>query len=514
MLKFAVLTSTFTKTENFEGALFSRLGFKLKQFLFPFGKQDSRINLFNQDRTDNKRYDYCNFFTTEAFLNQSICQLISIYAPNYPDDDTGVNLRGLPQYYNGYVGLQTFALNVESYKVRALNLPNRLINSYYQIITNLPTTTYISRNNFTNVSSYCFKQYKTGNFFFSYASDQVATATEDFVLSTIQTEIRNNNGILAPNLGENNTIFYKITYPQTLNMPESNISLSKSDETLVRLNANVKDMTSVLSGKKNIKIGQNAQKVINSIAIQNRIREQIFAPPIPNPPLVGFNVIADQPAEFVNTNFDGSETVTVMEPIGAETKESEKLPDFTDTQPDIPVSDIPYTPATTKEQQEKNKRKAEILISRYENELQKLQLDEGDKDYRDFLRDQGRPLRGRVPKYTVSDRKRLIQDYINELELVSIEGSEIPSFKSIEQKAIEDGYIEPYESGAATASYTLQQNPILAESAAAYVSAPIVKGRPEEPTVQAIKGQPLPAAEPGLKQPIQEDEGPAEATAE
>lgn len=456
----------FTQTQNYEGALFSRLGFKLKQFLFPFGSQDKRINLFFQDNTGDNRDNYCNFFTTEGFLNQSISQLISIYGPNFPDDDQTINLRGLPQYFNGYVGLQTFALNVESFKIRALNLPNRLINSYYQIITNLPTTTYISRNNMLNVSSYCFKQYKTGNFFFSYASDQQATATEDFVLSTIHTEIRNNQGVLAPNLGKNNTVFYKITYPQNLNMPNPGSTLNPTEESLIRLNANIKDMSTILTKKnKNIKIGMNAQKIINEIAAQNKIQQQVFAPPIPNAPLVGLDIIPDQPAVFNLQNADGSTNVDIMEPIGAEQKEPEERPVFGDPLPDIPAGEILTDPATSRQDAEINKKLAEKLIKKYEKKLDVLREDDEDKSYKDFLREQGIRFRGKVPKYTIEDRKMILSDYISQLEEVSMFGGKLPTIEQVEQTLVEDGTIEEfsyytgpsYESGAAAAMPVEQQ---------------------------------------------------------
>ena len=310
----------FINTVNYDGCLFDRLGFRLNQFLFTYGSQESRMNLFFQNDVNENRRNYCSFFTTEGFLNQSINQLINIYSSNQPDNVTGVdavNLRGLPQYQNGYVGLSQYALNVESFKVRALSLPARLVNSYYHIVTTLPTTSYIANNNFLNVGCYVFKQYRTGNFFFSYSSDMIATATEDFVLSNIHTEIRNQNGTLAQNLGANNTIFYKITSPQTINQPNIPEPLSRTEEQLIRLNSNIKDLESItLNKNKKLIIGQNAQTILNQIQEQNQILNSAYDAPIPIQPIANqFNIIPNTNPRFQITNpTTGAQIISVSQP--------------------------------------------------------------------------------------------------------------------------------------------------------------------------------------------------------
>ena len=310
---------SYENTFFFEGGLLNRLGFTLDQFKYPYGSQDKRINLFYQNSIDsNNRYNYFKFFTTEGFLNQSINQLISIFGPNQPDNasaignDPPVNLRGLPQYYNGYVGLLPYALNVESFKIRAKKLPSRLLNSYYQIITTLPTTHYISRNNLLNVSAYVYKQYRTGNYFFSYASDQIATATHDFVLTNIKIEIRNNNGSLAANLGENNSIFFKISFPMSINMPVPQKSLSMTEEQLIRINSNIKDLESITQNKNNkMKIGEMANNLVSQIQEQNNIIQEAYKPPIPNPTTAGLNVISNTNPVFNVVNLSNSTSMNI-----------------------------------------------------------------------------------------------------------------------------------------------------------------------------------------------------------
>ncbi len=319
----------YDNTINYDGCLFHRLGFRLNQFLFTYGSQESRMNLFYQNDVNNNRLNYCSFFTTEGFLNQSINQLINVYSSNQPDNITGtnpINLRGLPEYKNGYVGLTQYALNVESFKVRALSLPARLVNSYYHIVTTLPTTSYIANNNFLDVGCYVFKQYRTGNFFFSYSSDMIATATEDFILTNIHTEIRNQNGTLAQNLGVNNTIFYKLSFPQTINQPNIPEPLSRTEEQLIRLNSNVKDLESItMKRNKKMIIGRNAQTILNQISQQNQILNTAYDPPIPIPNIANtFNIIPNSAPRFTITNpITGAQIISTTQP-----KSPLKQPEF------------------------------------------------------------------------------------------------------------------------------------------------------------------------------------------
>ena len=314
----------FNKTINYEGCLFSRLGFKLSQFLFPYGSQDKRFNLFNQNNLTDKKYEYNKYFTTEGFLNQGIEQLLSIYGANQPDNTAagGVNIRGLPQYYNGYVGLQQFTIACNSFKVRALNLPARLINSYYHISTSLPSTAFISNNNFVNVNAYVYKQYRTGNFFFSYASDQIYTSTEEFVLSNLRINIKNNNGVLASNLGENNTIFLKITYPQSINQP-SRINTSPEVQALTKINENIKDLEKLrINPKSKVVIGQNAALAEANTEQQAMLLASAYDPPIPEPPYVMGAVIPDMEPRFPVVN--PSTLVSSVSGVAAEPERKEE----------------------------------------------------------------------------------------------------------------------------------------------------------------------------------------------
>lgn len=325
----------FTETINYEGCLFSRLGFELKQFLFPYGRQDKRFNLFHQANLTDKKYEYCRFFTTEGFLNQGIDQLLSIYGANQPDNAAagGVNIRGLPQYFNGYVGLQQFVISCESFKVRALKLPARLINSYYRISTSLPSTGYISNNNFINCNAYVYKQYRTGNFFFSYASDQIFTATQEFILSNLQIDIKNNNGVLASNLGENNTIFFKISYPQKINtVPQININ--STDSTLLKINENIKDLEKLrVNPKAAVAIGQNAQRAVGAVNRAAQTVAAAYAPPVPLPPVVMGVVVPNTNPRFPITNpATGAQIISTAQP-----EQKEDTAEIDTKEPDVQI---------------------------------------------------------------------------------------------------------------------------------------------------------------------------------
>ncbi len=204
---------------NFKGCLLNRLGFKLEQFKPLFGRTYNRFapNTFGRNNLDaGLRYSGSKYFTTNSQINQSSSQALSLFGPNYHYQTTPLNIEGAQNFNLGYTNFVPFFLSTESASLRAENLPSKLQNAYYMIATDLPVSGYRSNNNHMNIIGTFYLQYKGGNFFFSYPVSYSKTITQDYPLSSIRTQILDQSGRVAENLGDHTIVFYKIQTPSQL----------------------------------------------------------------------------------------------------------------------------------------------------------------------------------------------------------------------------------------------------------------------------------------------------------
>tara|TARA_R100001591_G_scaffold68195_1_gene77174 strand:- start:110 stop:4975 length:4866 start_codon:yes stop_codon:yes gene_type:complete len=259
------------KPINYKKSLFEILGFSLEQLLPFYGSQECRfdnsiynsINGFGMggdNRTlikNAERYKYTSFFTTNSYLSQINSQDMSLYADNFPDS-TENTLRGTPDYTLGYVQFQKLALSVETDVLRGQNLPSRIENPYYIIYSNLPTSGYSTNGNSMNAIAYVYKQYKTADFYYSYASSYNSTLTQDTPISMIRTAIYNSNGELAQNIGSKSVFFYKVIMNMTLPEPEQ----PDSEETILlkSINKEINKMND-LQEITNLNLSNNYEKI-------------------------------------------------------------------------------------------------------------------------------------------------------------------------------------------------------------------------------------------------------------
>ncbi len=204
---------------NFDGCLLSRLGFKLEQFKPTFGRTYNRFAPNTFARTTlprDLRYSGVKYFTTNSQINQSASQALSLYGENYYYQTTPLNIAGAQNFNLGYSNFQPFFLSTQSASLRAENLPSKLQNAYYMIATDLPVSGYRSNNNSMNIIGTFYLQYRGGNFFFSYPVSYTKTITTDYALSSIRTQILDQTGRVAENLGNHTIVFYKIQTNKTL----------------------------------------------------------------------------------------------------------------------------------------------------------------------------------------------------------------------------------------------------------------------------------------------------------
>ena len=211
-------------TSNYEGCLFNLFGFSLRQFKPYYGVAYERYSQSNYNSIDSTRYDGLNFFTVNAFVNQSNMQNLSIFGPNYltslPATATAQpippTVGGQPFYSLGYVGYQPSTIQVDTDRLRGETLPAKLQNAFYMIYTNLPNSRYITNNGELNIIGYFYRQYKSGNFYFSYPTSYTKTITKEFDLTNIRVSILNSNGRPAEHIGAKVSCFFKITIPSIL----------------------------------------------------------------------------------------------------------------------------------------------------------------------------------------------------------------------------------------------------------------------------------------------------------
>ena len=214
-------------TENYEGCLFELFGFELNQFKPRYGTSYNRYEISTYNEIGNQRYEGLNFFALNSLIGQNACQIVNIFGPNYnstvPSGALDVRppaLRGKPAYLQGYVGFQPTTIQVQTAVLRSDNLPSKLQNAFYMIFTNLPNSRYVTNNSEMNVIGYFYRQYKSGNFYFSYPTSYTKTLTEEFNLTNIRIAILNQNGRPAENLGKKVSAFFKIVIPTTLPAPD------------------------------------------------------------------------------------------------------------------------------------------------------------------------------------------------------------------------------------------------------------------------------------------------------
>mgnify|MGYP003624746847 FL=1 len=218
-------------TENYYKSLWWLLGFRLKQFKPAFGKSYNRFSAYTYNKMDRRKYDGLNYFTLNSLVNQSAMQLINIFGPNYLSTDPvpvvdplyPQSIQAQPEFMLSYVGFQPMNIQVSSDELRALNITSKLQQSFYKVVSDLPTGSYITNNNDLSCMGYMYRQYKNSSFYFSYAQGSNFTLTEDVLLTSIRSQILAENNRAAEHLGSSSVMFYKITVPSVL------INLDKED---------------------------------------------------------------------------------------------------------------------------------------------------------------------------------------------------------------------------------------------------------------------------------------------
>ena len=99
--------------------------------------------------------------------------------------------------------------------IYASNLPQKLVFPFWLIYSDIigGITFHSSRNGAqSNIIAICNRSYTSGDFAYSFATDYVFTATKDFVITSITTQILNPD-LTPANINDRTTIVYKVQKP-------------------------------------------------------------------------------------------------------------------------------------------------------------------------------------------------------------------------------------------------------------------------------------------------------------
>jgi len=206
-------------SNNYYNCLLFKLGFTLYDFLpFKFTEDDfsNRFHdLYHNSLQNiiNRQYSLRPFSTnSDLTINASTSANVYSFASQYP---------GQIQYNLGFTNQQPLALEVSTSFMRATSIPRFLTTPFFRIFTNIPlhTLEYQNDGSELNCIGIALRNYSNSGFYYSYAQSFSGTLTKDILLTDIKTEIRNTNGSVANNIGDDSVIIYKITSLDTISLP-------------------------------------------------------------------------------------------------------------------------------------------------------------------------------------------------------------------------------------------------------------------------------------------------------
>ena len=124
---------------------------------------------------------------------------------------------GLPNYGLGFSNGQPVVVASTDNILTATNPIESTNSPFFQIYSTICPNNYLDNGTKKGILFYCMKNYQSGNYSYGYGSTFAHTATKDYNLDFITTEIRNPiSGRLMRVLQSNSVITYKITRPLIL----------------------------------------------------------------------------------------------------------------------------------------------------------------------------------------------------------------------------------------------------------------------------------------------------------
>ena len=196
------------KQEFWTECLLSRLGFDYKALFNPLGLPDAWFLTRTYQTTSNsKLVQYFPYpLTTNSILDTTLA---------FDFDQTNTT-DSRPMYQlSSQQGRWDLEASTSTASIFATNLPQKLVYPFWLIYSDIiGGITFHSSNNGaeSNIIAICNRSYVSGDFAYSFATDYVFTATKDFVITGITTQILNPD-LTPADIDDRTTIIYKVQSP-------------------------------------------------------------------------------------------------------------------------------------------------------------------------------------------------------------------------------------------------------------------------------------------------------------
>ena len=214
------------KGQFWSESLLSRLGFDYKALFNPYGLPDSwYLTRTYETFTNSKLVQYFPYpLTTNSVLDSTLA--FAYDQTNTPTPYPMYNLSSQQGRWNVNASTSTS-------QIFATSLPQKLVFPFWLIYSDIigGITFHSSKNGAeSNIIAICNRSYVSGDFSYSFATDYVFTATKDFVITGITTQILNPD-LTPANIDERTTIVYKVTKPLKMfqEAPPSNKEQEKAN---------------------------------------------------------------------------------------------------------------------------------------------------------------------------------------------------------------------------------------------------------------------------------------------
>ena len=188
--------------------LLSRLGFDYKALFNPYGLPDSWfLTRTYETKTNSKLVQYFPYpLTTNSILDSTLAF----------DFDQSNTVTPRPMYQlSSQQGRWNLNASTSTASIFASNLPQKLVYPFWLIYSDIiGGITFHSSNSGaeSNIIAICNRSYVSGDFAYSFATDYVFTATKDFVITGVTTQILNPD-LTPADIDDRTTIIYKVQKP-------------------------------------------------------------------------------------------------------------------------------------------------------------------------------------------------------------------------------------------------------------------------------------------------------------
>ena len=220
--------------DNYAYSLWYKLGFSFRDLIpYKFSENSFSNRFYDLYYNNIEKLEYRELqlapFTTNSDLNISSGVSSSLYGYNFATDaNPPVRVAGEVNFNLGYNSGMTIALEVQSAFLTAESIPVQISNAYFRIFTSLPLENlqYQNSGDGLNCIGISLRNYASSSFYYSYGMSYNSTITKECVITDIKTEIRNTDGLVSSNIGDNSSVIIKITSSNIIGI-ENNQSKKK-----------------------------------------------------------------------------------------------------------------------------------------------------------------------------------------------------------------------------------------------------------------------------------------------